>query len=91
MSVGVPMRMMTAQEALDLFGYILILSEEPLKDGQVFDNAVDGILPIGVKLVVVGPMSKQEYDDFGTRTRWDQHAGSGTDPTRVHRYKAVAE
>jgi hypothetical protein len=70
--------MMTAQEALEHFGYVAWGSDIPLKIGEVrVEENDDGMVPLGAKVVIVGEMSPSEVEEFhricGGWSPWPRH------------------
>lgn len=76
--------MMTAQEAMDKFGWVAWGSAIPLNPGDVrVEKTNDGMIPEGTKVVIVGKMTSAEMLAFARVT--------GAWSTWPLNYKVIAE
>ena len=81
-------RRLTAQEALEQEGYVVIESETPISFGAVVKNYdTTSFVPLGSECVVIGEISRSEVVEYCNRTGYP-----GTSfMDQGYFYKAVAE
>ena len=79
------MPVMTAQEALEKFGWVLAVSKNPFRAGQVFENKRPGMILLGQQLVVIGVPTTEEVQAFDRATGWETAA------PQVFQAKVIAE
>jgi hypothetical protein len=74
------------QEVYELEGFIPWCSDEIVEAGHVFEeNYQDGIVPIGTRVAVVGPLSREDAFTMARKYGWSAHSDY------KYFYKTIAE
>jgi len=79
---------LTAQEALEKFGFVVHLTSIPVKSGDVVENndPLCKIMPVGTKLLIIGHIGYEEARKVVIECGWSTHTMPG-----CYTYKAIAE
>ena len=80
------MKTLSIQEIYEIEGFIPWCSDEKVEPGHVFEeNYDDGVVPIGTRVVVKAPLSREEAFAMAEKYGWVGHSDY------KYFYKAIAE